>query len=309
MAATVATKKVKMSRMARREAVVGFFFISPWIIGFLIFVLYALGHAFYISMTDWNLLTTPNFIGLRNYIDLFRDPRFIQSVRVTLTFAGVSVPLNIAVGLSIALMLNQNIKPLGFWRTLYYFPSIISGIAVAMMWLWVFNPDFGIINYLLSIIGIRGPGWLACPNWALPSIMLMGVWAAGGGMVIYLAGLQGIPTELYESASIDGANALSRFRRITIPMMTPVLFYNLIIGIIAALQTFVPAFIMTGGGPNNATLFYGLFLYENAFSFWRMGYAAAMGWLLFLFALVITIILFKTSSSWVFYASSDSDGR
>ena len=301
--------KPRMSKLHRREALTGYLFISPWIVGFLVFVLFALIYAFYISLTDWDLLRAPNFIGLQNYSNLFQDSRFMQSIKVTLTFAFVSVPLNIAVGLCIALMLNMNIKPLGFWRTLYYFPSIISGIAVAMMWLWVFNPDFGIINYLLRFIGIRGPGWITSPQWALPSFIIMGVWAAGGGMVIYLAGLQGIPTELYESASIDGASSWHRFWSITVPMMTPVLFYNLIIGIIGALQLFVPAFIITSGGPNNATLFYGLYFYLNAFRYFRMGYASAMAWLLFLFALLITLILFKTSNRWVFYSDSDSDGR
>jgi multiple sugar transport system permease protein len=212
-------------------------------------------------------------------------------------------------GFLIALLMNQSVKLIALWRTIYYLPAVVSGVAVAMLWLWVFNPDVGLLNRFLATFGITGIGWLSSTKWALPALIIMSLWNVGGGMVIYLAGLQGIPTDLYEAAHIDGASAWRRFWRITIPMMTPVLFFQLIMGIIGTLQVFTNAFVMTQGGPSNATLFYVLYLYQNAFSFMKMGYASALAWILFLIILALTLVTFWSSNRWVYYEAEERKGR
>ncbi|WP_240548514.1 carbohydrate ABC transporter permease [Paenibacillus lignilyticus] len=294
-----------MGKEAKREAVAGYLFIAPWIVGFIVFVLGALITAFYVSMTDWDLLTPSKWIGAENYNTLLHDKKFWISLRVTVIYVVTAVPLGIVFGFSIALLLNQKIKGLSIWRTIYYFPAILSGVAVSLMWMWVLNPDFGVINLLLSYVGIQGPGWIASPTWALPSLVIMSIWGAGGGMIIYLAGLQGIPTELYEAAEIDGCSKWKKLWKITIPMMTSVIFFNLIIGMISAFQTFTEAYVITNGGPDNATLFYAMYLYQNAFKFFKMGYASALAWVLFLIILFMTLLLFATSRRWVYYASGE----
>lgn len=296
-----------MGKEAKREAVAGYLFIAPWIVGFIVFVLGALLTAFYVSMTDWDLLTPSKWIGAENYNTLLHDKKFWISLRVTVIYVVTAVPLGIVFGFSIALLLNQKIKGLSIWRTIYYFPAILSGVAVSLMWMWVLNPDFGVINLLLSYVGIQGPGWIASPTWALPSLVIMSIWGAGGGMIIYLAGLQGIPTELYEAAEIDGCSKWKKLWKITIPMMTSVIFFNLIIGMISAFQTFTEAYVITNGGPDNATLFYAMYLYQNAFKFFKMGYASALAWVLFLIILLMTLLLFATSRRWVYYASGEEN--
>ncbi|SEO68039.1 carbohydrate ABC transporter permease [Paenibacillus sp. OV219] len=296
-----------MGKEAKREAIAGYLFIAPWIVGFVVFVLGALVTAFYVSMTDWDLLTPSKWIGTDNYETLFHDKKFWISLRVTVIYVVTAVPLGIIFGFSIALLLNQKIKGLSIWRTIYYFPAILSGVAVSLMWMWVLNPDFGVINLLLSYVGIHGPGWIASPTWALPSLVIMSVWGSGGGMIIYLAGLQGIPTELYEAAEIDGCSKWKKLWKITIPMMTSVIFFNLIIGMISAFQTFTEAYVITNGGPDNATLFYAMYLYQNAFKFFKMGYASALAWVLFLIILLVTMLLFATSRKWVYYATGEEE--
>lgn len=291
-----------MGKLEKREALAGYLFILPWVCGFLVFVLFSLVMAFYTSLTDWNLLSPARWVGFANYNAVLHDDLFWKSLRVTLIYVCTSVPLGIALGFSMALLLNQKVRGLSFWRLVYYFPAVLSGVAVSLMWIWVFNPDFGIVNLALSLVGIPGPGWIADTHWALPSIVVMSLWGAGGGMIIYLAGLQGIPTELYEAAQIDGASVWKKFSFITVPMMTPVIFFNLIMGAISGFQVFTEAYVITGGGPDNATLMYGLYLYMNAFKYFKMGYASALAWILFLIILAITSLLFATSRRWVFYA-------
>ena len=293
---------MRRSTLQRREEIAGYLFIAPWLIGFVVFVLGALSMALGISLTQWSLLTPPKWVGLANYIRLTDDPLFWHSLKVTLNYVLTSVPLGIIVGFSIALLMNQKIRGLSVWRTIYYFPAVISGVAVSLLWVWVFNPDFGVLNLLLSFVGIKGPAWIVSPTWALPSLVVMSLWTAGGGMVIYLAGLQAIPTELYEAAEIDGSNGLGKLRHITIPLSTPVIFFNLIINSIGAFQVFTQAYVMTNGGPANATLLYALYLYNNAFKDFKMGYASALAWVLFLVILGLTLLLFRTSREWVFYA-------
>ncbi|MFO7320706.1 MAG: sugar ABC transporter permease [Chloroflexota bacterium] len=275
---------------------------SPWIIGFLVFVVGPMIYSLYLSMTRWDLFTPPRWIGLENYQQLlFNDPTFFQSLKITTIYAFVGVPLQVALGLVLATLLNQKIRFLSFFRSVYYLPSVIGGISVAIMFRWIFGTQFGLINSALRVIGIEGPSWLGDPNWVIVSFILMSLWGSGSSMLINLGALQNIPTELYEAADVDGAGTLAKFFRITIPMMTPVIFFNMVIGIIHALQEFVLPFVMTGGGPADASLFLVLYLYRNAFQFFQMGYASAIAWLLFFYILVLTLLIVRSSRAWVYY--------
>ncbi|MBN1400256.1 MAG: sugar ABC transporter permease [Anaerolineae bacterium] len=299
-----------MSRMQRREALEAYVFISPWVIGMLLFVGGPILASAFLSLTDWSLLAPMQFVGTANYVRLLtNDPLFWKALRVTGIYTFAHVPLAIMLGFSIALMLNQPLRFVALWRTIYYLPAVVSGVAVALLWLWVFNPELGLANRLLDLFGIEPLPWFMSTRWALPTLIIVSLWGVGGGMVIYLAGLQGIPTDLYEAAHIDGAGMLRRFLSITIPMMTPVLFFQLIMGIINTLQVFTNAYVMTAGGPANATLFYVLYLYLNAFSYFKMGYAAAMAWILFLIILLLTVLVFWSSSRWVYYEAEERGAR
>lgn len=259
----------------------------------------------WISFTNWDLITPPTFVGLDNFQAMFQDDLVWQALKVTTVYAVTSVPLHILVGFSLAWLLNTNVKGMRIYRTAFYLPSVLSGVAVALLWRWLFSTEFGLFNTMLSYFGIVGPSWLGDPRWALPSLVLMSLWGVGAGAIIYLAGLQGIPTDLYEAADVDGASTWTKIRHITLPMMTPVLFFQLVTGFIAALQIFTQAFIMTSGGPNNATLFFLLYLYRNAFEYFRMGYASALAWVLFVYILVLTLIMWRTSDSWVYYEGDE----
>jgi multiple sugar transport system permease protein len=286
----------------KKEALFGYLFILPWIIGFLALRLAPMAISLFLSFTEYTIITPPTFVGLANFIKLFtNDPSFIDSLKVTISYAIFAVPIGMIISLTIALLLNQKIPGVTLWRTVYYLPSVVSGVAVAMLWFWLFHSRFGLINLGLSALGIEGPAWLGDPNWALTALIIMSFWGIGGGMVINLAGLQGIPTEMYEAASIDGANAWQRFWSVTIPMLSPVLFFNLVIGIIETFPYFTNAFVMTNGGPGRATLFYNLYLYQNAFRYYKMGYASALAWIMFLIILVLTLLIFKSSPYWVYY--------
>jgi multiple sugar transport system permease protein len=257
-----------------------------------------------LSFTEYDILSAPEFIGITNYVKMFsEDPSFWDALRVTLTYAIFSVPIGLALSLGIALLLNQNVPGIALWRTIYYLPSVVSGVAVAMLWVWLFHSQFGLFNLALNAIGIDGPAWLSDPDWALSALVIMSFWTIGGGMVINLAGLQGIPTEMYEAASLDGANAWHRFWSVTLPLMSPVLFFNLVMGVIETFQYFTNAFVMTNGGPGRATLFYNLYLFQNAFRFYKMGYASALAWVMLLIILVLTLGIFKSSPYWVYYES------
>lgn len=294
-----------MSRMARREAVEAYICIAPWILGFLFFVGGPIVASLGISLTDWSLLAPPSFTGGANYAHMVKDRLFWQSLKVTVIYAAFSIPLGIVLGFALAVLLNQKVRFIAFWRTVFYLPAVVSGVAVALLWLWVFNPELGLANRFLSLIGLPPLGWLADTHWALPALIIMSLWGVGGGMVIYLAGLQGIPTDLYEAAHIDGANTWRRFWGITVPLMTPVLFFQVIIGIIGSLQVFTNAYVMTNGGPANATMFYVLYLYLTAFSNFNMGYAAALAWILFLIILALTLVIFWSSNRWVYYEAQE----
>ncbi len=287
------------------EALTGILMASPWILGFLIFIVGPMVISLYLSFTRWDLFTEPRWIGLRNYEQLiFRDAKFLLSLKVTTIYAFVSVPLQVSLGLVLATLLNQKIRLLGFFRTVYYLPSVIGGIAVAVMFRWIFGTQFGLINGMLATVGIQGPSWLGDPDLVLVSFVLMSMWGAGSSMLIYLGALQGIPTELYEAADVDGAGTLAKFFRVTVPMMTPVIFFNMVMGIITALQEFVLPFIMTRGGPANSSTFLVLYLYRNAFELFKMGYASAIAWIIFIYIMVLTIFIIRSSSMWVYYEGS-----
>lgn len=285
----------------RREAVMAYLFLSPWLLGFLIFLVGPMVASFYLSFTEYKVIQPPQWIGLGNYARMFGDDLFYQALSVTARYTVISVPLGITVALALAMLLNQRIVARGLLRTIFYLPSIISGVAVAIVFAWIFNAQFGILNYLLSFVGIAGPNWLGSPRWALWAFVLMSLWGVGGNMVIFLAALQGVPKALYEAGELDGATQWQRFWRITVPMISPAILFVTIMGIIASFQTFTQSYIMTGGGPANSTLFYLLYLYKNAFSWFEMGYASALAWLLFLIIIVCTLLLLRVSSWWVYY--------
>jgi len=291
----------RMPAHIRREAFEGYLFIMPWLVGLVLFVVGPIIASFYLSLTDYEVIRPPTFVGLRNFDQLVNDRLFWQALKVSSIYVFASVPMGLALSFAVALLMNQKVRLVSLWRTVYYIPTLVPVIASTMLWLWIFNPEFGLLNMMLALVGIDGPLWLGHTRWALPSLILMSLWTVGAPMLIYLAGLQGIPTDLYEAAEIDGAGVWVKFRNVTIPMMTPVIFFNLVINMIASFQIFVQPFIMTEGGPRYATLFYVLYLYQNAFQFFRMGYASALAWVLFAVILVLTIVVFRSSALWVYY--------
>lgn len=283
-----------------RDNIAGFLFISPWLLHFFVLIASAMGYSLWISLNETDLFTW-KFIGLANYTRMFKDPLFWKSLRVTAYYTFTLVPLGIVIALSIAILMNQKVAFQGAWRTLYYLPSVVQGVAVALLWGYVLNPRFGLLNLGLQRLGIEGPRWLYSEQWAVPGFILMGLWGAGGAMLLYLAGLQGIPTALYEAAQIDGANSWHRFWAVTIPMLTPTIYFNLLINIIASFQVFTQAYVLTQGGPNNATLTQVLYLYRKGFQDFQFGYASALAWALFVIIMVFTILVVRSSESWVHY--------
>ena len=286
---------------SRREAITFYLTISPWLIGFLAFTLVPMVVALCLGFTRWDLLTAPRWIGPDNFARLGRDPLFWQSLKVTTIYTVAYVPAELIGGLALALLVNQRVRGVGIFRTVFYLPSVLAGVAYVVLWMWIFNPQGGLLNTLLGYVGIEGPRWLIDPRWALPALLLMTFWGWGRAMVIYLAGLQGIPPELYEAAALDGAGAAGRFRYVTLPMLSPTILFALILSVISTFQTFTSAFVATNGGPLNATLFYVLYIYRQGFQFLRMGYAAALSWVLFVIVLVLTLLVFRTGRFWVYY--------
>lgn len=293
--------RVRLSTRTR-EAIDAYVFMSPAILGLLLFFLGPMIVSFLLSFTEYDILVgSANWVGLENYREMFADELFWKSLRVSAIYSVISVPLQLIFGLLLAVLLNQKMRGIYLFRAIFYLPTVVSGVGVAMLWRWMFNPEYGVINTLLGKIGIQGPGWLSSERWALPALIITSLWGVGGTMLIYLAGLQGIPQELHEAAEIDGAGAIARFRSITIPLISNVTFFNLVLGIIGALQTFTEAFVMTGGGPNNSTLFLAVYLYRSAFQYLKMGYASAVAWVMFAIVLVLTLLVFKSSPFWTFY--------
>ena len=313
--------KQPMTRRRRREIITFYILIAPWIIGFLAFTLGPMLRSLQLSFMSWNMIQPAQWIGLANFERIFTGDRyFFQSLRVTATFALGSVPLRLIFSLLIALLLRNIVRGVKVFRTIYYIPVVISGVAVMVLWMHMFNPVTGLINQVINPIigladsvlrffgsyalyGVTGPGWLWDPNWALTSLIFMSLWDVGNIIIIWLAGLSGISKELYEAADMDGASRLQKFRYMTIPALSPTIFFNLVMGVIGAMQEFGRAFVMTNGGPQNSTLLYNFHLFDMAFGRFRMGYASALAWILFVIIMVLTALVFKSSALWVHYES------
>jgi multiple sugar transport system permease protein len=304
------TARTTTKRMAvrTREAIWGYAFLAPWLVGFLVFLLGPMVASLFFSFTEYKVVKAPVWLGIDNYTRMFSDDLFYHSLRVTVTYTALSVPLNIIAGLALAVLLNQGVRFVGLFRTIYYLPSVVSGVAVAIVFAWIFNYRFGILNYFLSLVGISGPNWLGHPRWALWAFVLMSLWGVGSTVVIFLAALQGVPKVFYEAAEIDGASSWRKFWTITLPLISPAILFVVIMGIIGTFQSFTQAYVMTGGGPANATLFYPLYLYKNAFNWFEMGYASALAWVLFLIILLLTLITLWSSGSWVYYEAQQEGG-
>jgi multiple sugar transport system permease protein len=300
-----APRRRRSRTLQQQRARMFYILILPWFIGFIVFYVGPMIFSFALSLTKWRLLDTPSFVGLQNYSDMMHDSRFWQSIKVTTIYVVGGVPLALVTALLLALLLNQNVRGQSVFRTIFYLPSVVTGVAVSVLFVWIFNPEFGLLNNVLSLVGINGPGWIASVDWALPALIITSLWGIGGTMLIFLAGLQGIPQELQEAASLDGAGALARFFHLTLPLLTPTILFNLILLIIFRFQDFTNAYVMTSGGPLDSTLFYVYYIWLNAFQYIQMGYATALAWVLFMIILVLTVVIFTSSDRWVFYFGGD----
>lgn len=299
------TQAAGTSRLKRRENVLGYLWISPWLIGFVLLTVGPMVASLIFSLQNYRIINVPQFLGLRNYhVALFEDKLFWPSLGRTFLYAGVSVPLGLLGSLLLAMLLNQRVAGEAIFRTLFFLPSLTPVAAAAILWVWLLNYEVGLVNFLLRQVGIQGPPWLGSQPWAIPALVLISLWTGmgGGRMIIFLAGLQGVPQALYEAAEIDGAGPWRKFWNITIPMITPTIFFNLVLGIIGALQVFNTAYITTRGGPGRATWFFALHVYTHAFEYFDMGYASALAWCMFVVLLVFTFIQLRLSEQWVYYA-------
>ncbi len=299
-------KRPKMSKAARREERAGYLFASPWLIGTLLFLIGPIVASLLLSLTNWNLISPAKWVGLENYRDMAVDRSFLQSIKVTTLYVVLSVPLFLVAGVGLGLLLNLRLRGMYLFRTILFLPAVLSGVAVAVLWAQMLNPDLGVVNQVLRAIGIDNPPrWLQSPDWAVPAVVLMGLWGVGAGAIIYLAGLQNIPPALYQAAKIDGARTWQMFRHITLPLLTPTLLFTLLIGVIGAFQVFDVAYILGGsrGGTRGALLFYVLNLWNEGFRNGRFGFASALAWVLVIVAAVVIVLILKTSSRWVYYES------
>ena len=295
-------RQTKNRKISRSEEFQFYLFISPWLLGFIFFTGGPIIISMALSFTDWSVLKAPEFVGLSNYTTMLGTDMFFRKALVnTIYYTVVGMALGMILAFLVAVLLNQKLRGITLFRTFFYLPSLVTGVAVAVLWSWLLNPQFGLINHALSLFGIEGPEWLFNTKTAMPAMIIMSLWGIGGTMLIYLAGLQGIPEHLYEAAEIDGANTLQKFRSVTIPLMTPVIFFNMIVGVIASFQVFTQFYVMTNGGPANATLVYVLYLYRNAFEYFKMGYASALAWVLFFIILLLTVFQFGLANRWVYY--------
>lgn len=293
--------------LSKKRAKYGYIFAAPWLVGLLIFYAYPLLSSIYFSFTNYNIISDFNFTGLTNYKNLFQDEYFWIGIKNTLYYTIFSVPLSVALGVFLAVLLNMPIKGKGIFRTIFFIPTLVPIVATAIIWQWLLNPQFGLVNSLLDFIGINGPSWLGDPSWSKPSLILMAQWGIGNTVLIYLAGLQDISKEYYDAAEVDGANFFKKTTYITLPLLTPVIFFNMIMGIINSLQVFTLPYSITygTGNPANSLMFYSMYLYNNAFLYMNMGYASAMAWILFIVILSLTLIVFRSSGHWVFYQGDE----
>ncbi len=299
---------VQLGKRQRRNLLKGLLFTSPWIIGLLAFYVYPVGASAYYSLTSYSILSAPMWVGAHNYANLVTsDPVFRLAVLNSLALAMMEIPATLAVGISIALLLNTKLRGMTVYRALYYMPVLIPEVAVAIVWRWVLNPRFGVINAMLRSIHLPEPGWLADPAWSKPSLVLIAVWGVGNAVVIYLAGLQEVPGELLDAAAVDGASGVQRLWYVSIPMITPVIFFNLIMAVLGVFQAFTLPYVLTGGegAPAQSLLFYAMYLYRNAFQLLQMGRASAMAWLQLVAVSLATLIIFATSARWVYYRGKE----
>ncbi|WP_207665460.1 carbohydrate ABC transporter permease [Anaerocolumna xylanovorans] len=299
--------KKKATASQKRENRQGYLYVMPWILGFFLFTLIPMLFSLVLSLCNWDIVTglkTVNFVGIDNYKNLFQDRDFLRSLKVTFKFCLISIPFYQIISLAVALMLNMNIKFMKTFRLIYFLPSIIPVIASTMIWSQIFG-ESGLLNQALRLFKVQGPAWLNNPRTSLYALIIMGVWGIGNTMIIYLSGLQGVNEELKEAAKIDGAKSHQIFFRITIPMISPTIFFNVVMAIIGSFQYFTQAYVMTEGGPLKSTLFYNLYLYIKAYKDYEMGYASAMAWVMFAIIMILTLIVIKSSSFWVYYQNDD----
>jgi multiple sugar transport system permease protein len=289
-----------LSKQARKN-IEGYLYILPWLVGLCVFFAFPMLASMGLSFTRYEILTPIKWVGLQNYEALFKDPKFYKSLSNTVYYVLGVVPMRITLGLLLAVLLNSKLRGMHLYRTAFYIPSVTAGVAVALLWTWIFEPLYGVLNNLLAVFGIKGPPWLGSEAWAMPAMIIMGTWHTGRSMLVSLAGLQSVPPHLYEAVDLDGGGGWRKFWYVTIPLMTPIIFFNIVVETIATFQVFANAFIMTGGGPNNATLVYILYLYYTAFQFLHMGYASAMAWILFFIVFGLTLFQVWGSRRWVYY--------
>ncbi len=301
--ATKMKHKSKTSKLERRDLRNGLLFCSPAIVGLFALTLYPVVSSLYYSFCNYPMLKPPVWVGLANYKALSHDPMFYKSLWNTVYYAVFATPIGIVTAFLLALLLNQKVRGIALFRTMFFVPSIVPLVAGSVLWLWLLNPQYGLINTILGFFNISGPGWMSDPAWSKPALILMSAWGVGGWMLIYLAGLQDVPQDLYEASEIDGAGPVQRVWNVTIPFMSPHIFFTLVMGFIAAAQYFTQAYVMTNGegGPVDSTRFFALYLFQNAFQYWKMGYACAMAWLLFVLILGFTLLVFKSSARYVYY--------
>lgn len=287
-----------------------YLFILPWIIGFLVFTLGPLVLSFVMSFFDWSITGTPKFRGLGNYIEMFTtDDQVLKSLSISLKYAAIFVPLNMIIALVLAMLISQPVKGAKFFRTIFYIPAVISGVAVSIIFGWLLNGNYGVINYLLSLLGIDGPQWLVDPKWAIIAVIFTSAFGVGSMMLIFYTDIKNIPIDLYEAAAIDGAGPARQFFSITLPMITPTILFNLITSIISSFQQVTLVMLLTNGGPMKSTYFYGLMTYNNAFKFHKLGYASANAWVMFIIILLLSALVFKSSDTWVFYESTANKNK
>ena len=293
-----------------RENIEGYLFISPWILGMVLFALGPILASFGLAFTRWNLFTEPEYVGWANFQKLAHDPLFYKSVFNTIYYTVFAVPLGLVLALGLAMLVNHRLRAVNFFRTAFFLPNVVAGIAMLLLWKWLFDPNFGLINLfldwtglmaVLEWIGLGRPQWISSRTGAMPGMIFMSIWGLGGSMMIFLAGLQNIPRELIEAAELDGAGSWKRFRYVTLPLLTPTIFFLMMVGVIASLQIFNQAYVMTQGGPAHATLFYVLYLFQTAFERFQMGYACAMALVLFIITLIVSLIQLAMGKKWVHY--------
>lgn len=287
--------------LAQRRTVIGYIFIAPFILGVILWWLLPAVVAANLSFHRWNLISPPRFVGLANFERLFADPLLMQSLHATFIFTIFSVPIGLAFAFLLALLLTTRIRGIAIFRTIYFLPSIVPAVAGAILWAWIFNTEFGLLNVVVRALGGPRIAWLQDPNWTMVAFIILSIWGVGGTMIIYLAGLQGIPTMYYEAADIDGAGRWAKVRHVTLPLMSPIIFFTLILGLIGSMQVFTNAFLITNGGPQNATLFLVLYIYRMAFQSLHMGYAAVLSWLLFFILAVLSLIVFRYFGRRIYY--------